>query len=156
MFKTIPRGGRIYVFEEVICFKSTLIGIKTKMLLKINNIASVKSEKGSSFIPYRITITSKECAEVQLDFYKKQDSVDFARIINSSRNDIRLEKRPVFALERQLTTESAPDHSKLTFNIGTCIIFNTFIYKMSLMIFHYHWNQMDSLQLYQKSCILLV
>lgn len=114
LMKGLPTYGKLYIGENEICFRSTLPGSSTIMILPLNDIENVNTEQGFRFGYYGLVIlihgheelffefSSQEArsdCEVQilkiLDTFKKSKpnsgiSVENSQLINSDYAKIRL------------------------------------------------------------------
>src|SRR5690606_16518828 len=49
LFRVLPLYGKIYISDQNLCFRSLLIGTRTKLILPLKDIENVNKEKGFTF-----------------------------------------------------------------------------------------------------------
>ncbi|KAG0249174.1 Sterol 3-beta-glucosyltransferase, partial [Actinomortierella ambigua] len=68
LLRVLPLYGRIYLWDNYICYKSRLYGTRTKVIVPLSDISQVDRHKGTHFLSHGLSIQTKMNEEIFFDF----------------------------------------------------------------------------------------
>ena len=70
LFRVLPLYGKIYISDQNLCFRSLLIGTRTKLILPLKDIENVNKEKGFTFGYSGLVLVIRGHEELFFEFSK--------------------------------------------------------------------------------------
>ena len=70
LFRVLPLYGKIYISDQSLCFRSLLIGTRTKLILPLKDIENVNKEKGFTFGYSGLVLVIRGHEELFFEFSK--------------------------------------------------------------------------------------
>ncbi|CAI4211682.1 unnamed protein product [Parascedosporium putredinis] len=72
LFRVLPLYGKIYISDQNLCFRSLLIGTRTKLILPLRDIENVNKEKGFTFGYSGLVLVIRGHEELFFEFNKSE------------------------------------------------------------------------------------
>jgi len=116
VFRTFPLQGKLYLSDARFCFRSTLVGTRTKMIIPLKDIENVHKQKGYApgfhglvaviksreelFFEFTQSKDRDECASMLLEMIERCENNDLSEQITALKERVEKDRLDHLALER--------------------------------------------------------
>lgn len=101
LWKVIPRLGKLYISQNYLCFKSKLVGVRSKVMIPISDLQAVSKGKAQGVFSSELYVRTRDQSEIFFEFHASESRNKCLEYLT-----LLLDMPPISSLhEKQLSAE---------------------------------------------------